>query len=167
MIIGFTGSQSGMTHFQKEELKKILQMKECSEFIMGDCIGSDKQAANIAVECGVTIFTVYPPVDIRKRAFFADERKNTAYNQIITPYVERLVLGKPIKIRWMPIKPYLERNKDIVDASAIMIATPKEHKHTIRSGTWSTIRYAWKVKKTDIVIIPPIVREDNVENVPA
>jgi hypothetical protein len=57
----------------------------------------------------------------------------------------------------MPVEPYLERNKRIVDNVTLLIATPKEFHHTLRSGTWSTIRYAWK-KKIDVVIIPPIER---------
>lgn len=159
MLIGFTGSQSGMTQFQKDELFKILSMKECSEFIHGDCIGSDAEANNIALSVGVKLFTIHPPSNSHKRAFCFDPNKRFLWNRINTPFVE--IGNEGVKVRWMPIEAYLERNKRIVDSVSLMIATPKEFTHTVRSGTWSTIRYAWKNKK-DIIIIPPIDRPKNI-----
>lgn len=157
MIVGFTGSQSGMTPFQKNEIKTLLEYKGCSEFAFGDCIGSDIEAANIAVDSGVEIFTVFPPDNPNKRAFFADPKHDRLHVGFNTPYIDVELRGKRIKVRWMPTKAYLERNKDIVNYCGFLVATPKEFKHTIRSGTWSTIRYAWKLKK-DIVIVPPVER---------
>jgi|SRR5688572_307703 len=159
MIISFSGTQSGMTHFQSEELKKILNLKQCSEFAHGDCVGSDIEAAYIAVDMGINIFTVFPPDRFRRRAFFADEKQITKHNGFLTPYIDVVVRGKNIKVRWMPVEPYLKRNVKMVDYSAMLIATPKEFKHTIRSGTWATIRHAWKSKK-DEVVIPPIERPE-------
>jgi hypothetical protein len=138
-----------MTNWQREELRKLL--KECSEFVFGDCIGSDIEAADIALNEDVKIFTVYPQnKDSRKRAWFYNpdkdiKRENGQWN----------LYPSGIRIRWMPAKPPLERNKLIVDNCEYMIATPKEFEHTIRSGTWATIRYAWKTKKNHITIIPP------------
>jgi hypothetical protein len=45
-------------------------------------------------------------------------------------------------------KSYLERNRDIVDASDTMIAFPSTKHEVQRSGTWYTIKYAKKQKYT-------------------
>jgi len=153
MLIGFTGSQSGMTQFQKDESRKILIEKECSELVFGDCIGSDLQVATIALTVGVRIFTIHPPDNPNKRAWAWDQDKTTKNNRIITPYINKI----GISVRWYPVCNYLKRNHHIVDQVALLIATPKEFQHTLRSGTWSTIRYAWKTKK-NIIIIPPVDR---------
>lgn len=48
-------------------------------------------------------------------------------------------------------KDYLTRNKDIVNQSQLLIAWPKDKdQEELRSGTWSTVRYA---RKTNTKII--------------
>lgn len=169
MLIGFTGTQSGMTTFQKHELRKILKMKECSEFMQGDCIGADEESVEEAIQAGVRIFTVFPPDNTKKRAWTFDKEQKTKWNRIITPYMDVAVgpshPALKVNVKWMPVEAYLERNKRIVDTVSLMIAAPKEYVHTVRSGTWSTIRYAWKTKR-DIIIIPPVERplEDEAES---
>ena len=51
-------------------------------------------------------------------------------------------------------KDYLERNHDIVDETDMLIATPGEEQEVQRSGTWATIRYARKQKRTILTIYP-------------
>lgn len=156
MKIGFTGTQRGMTESQKEFLKEILEMKVCTEFCHGDCIGSDAQANQIAINLGISIFTIFPPELTKKRAFCFNPNKMEMGYEWNTIDVADFY---SIKVKWMPENKYLERNKHIVDSVDWMIATPKEFEHSIRSGTWATIRYAWKRKK-GITIIPPIEREN-------
>ena len=45
------------------------------------------------------------------------------------------------------------RNKDIVNSCDILIACPENDKEVIRSGTWSTIRYAKKINKTVLLFV--------------
>lgn len=157
-IIGFTGSQRGMTNFQKRILKEILELKQCTEFAHGDCIGSDAEANEIAFDFGVRIFSIYPPLNQRKQAHcFPVTEIQSKYDGQFRSVIYR---GITIQVRWFTKDEYLARNKKIVDHSQWMIACPKEHQHSIRSGTWSTIRYAWKIKK-DLTIIPPIEREED------
>lgn len=87
----------------------------CPVFHYGDCVGADKQAFGLATYLGFTTIS-HPPIDSSKRAF-------------TKPDIEL----KP--------KEYLERNKDIVKASDILIACP-HGAEVMRSGTWSTFRYA-------------------------
>lgn len=157
--MGFTGTQRGMTKFQKEHLVQILKLKQCSEFVHGDCIGSDAEANDVAFDCGIRIFTIFPAhgVNTKKRAYcFIPDRKD----RVRAIWHEIIYKGETIRVRWMTPDMPLARNKHIVDNVAWMIATPKEHTHTLRSGTWATIRYAWKTKR-DITIIPPIVRDED------
>lgn len=72
---------------------------------------------------------IHPPKDESKRAFsIADEVRGA--------------------------KPYLQRNKDIVDETDVLIATPKGNEEELRSGVWATIRYARKQKKKIVIIFP-------------
>ena len=50
---------------------------------------------------------------------------------------------------------YHERNRNIVDATDILVATPKENKGDIyRGGTWYTINYAVSKGKPVYIIWP-------------
>lgn len=158
MRIFFTGTQSGMTKFQKEELASLLKTLKCSEFSHGDCLGADKQANEIAFDSGIRIFTIFPPKNPNKRAWCFNEEK--VLNNDNGQWYTLTYKGEEIKVRWMPRDEYLNRNRHGVDNSAWVIAAPKEHQHSMRSGTWMTIRYAWKVRKDKNTIIPPIVREN-------
>ena len=52
------------------------------------------------------------------------------------------------------IKPPLDRNRDIVDACDVLIATPKDFVEELRSGTWATVRYARKQRKPLVIVWP-------------
>lgn len=128
MIVGFTGTQRGMTVEQWRKLLLILTAYNPGSFHEGDCIGSDYQAANGARHAGFRIIG-HPPTKDSKRAYFpADE--------------------------WRSAAPYLVRNRNIVDASQEMIATPGEFDEQLRSGTWSTVRYARRIGRPVHVILP-------------
>lgn len=128
MAIGFTGTQLGLVWKQKSTLKSVLEKLRpvFSKFHHGDCIGADKQANDLARELNYRIVS-HPPSNEKKRAFCEAD-------QVLPP------------------KEYLARNHDIVNCSQVLIACPKESQEVVRSGTWSTIRYARKMKK-DIIII--------------
>ena len=128
MAVGFTGTQLGLAWKQKATLRSILEQLHSVflKFHHGDCIGADKESNDLAREIGFKIVS-HPPLNESKRAFCEAD-------QIL------------------PSKEYLERNHDIVNHSQILIACPKESQEVVRSGTWSTIRYARKMQK-DIIII--------------
>jgi hypothetical protein len=136
--IGFTGTRSGLTRDQFNSLFSLLTEKGVEEFHHGDCIGADARVHHLIVDhfpdCKIII---HPPKDSKYRAFCWDEKKAHL---------------KLCDLR--PEKDYLERNQDIVDECDILIATPKEVKEVLRSGTWSTVRYASKVGKSSIIVYP-------------
>jgi hypothetical protein len=136
MIVGFTGTQRGMNEAQWATLWSLLVPRAPGDFHEGDCIGADDQAAKGARAAGFRIIG-HPPSNSSKRAFFqCDELR--------------------------PPADYLVRNHRIVDASQEMIATPGEAEEQLRSGTWSTIRYARRIGRPCHVILPDGLLRDHV-----
>lgn len=124
---GFTGTRQGMTPQQKRSVREILG--SASTFHHGDCLGSDEQAHDIAKSIGLSV-VIHPPSNDSMRAWCDGDES-------------------------FPEKDYLTRNKDIVDFSSYLIAAPAEEKgEKLRSGTWSTVRYARKVGKKVFVVRP-------------
>jgi hypothetical protein len=126
MRIGFTGTRVGMSGKQKKELKKLLM--GASEFHHGDCVGADAEADQIARELGVRIF-IHPPEIKDLRAY----------------------CYQPADVMFNP-RPYLDRNKDIVNSTDFLIGAPSTDNEQMRSGTWSTIRYGRKVGKRVVIL---------------
>ena len=133
--IGFTGTQQGITRNQRvllyRCLKNLFDSDDINVLHHGDCIEGDTEAHDLAVRIGYEI-EIHPSTIKSKRAF-----KNT---------------GKIRKIH--EAKPPLERNHDIVNASRLLLACPKEEHEVLRSGTWSTVRYARKKHKRVETILP-------------
>lgn len=128
MNIGFTGTRHGMTPRQLAALDAELRRHSSGALHHGDCIGADEQACGLAK--GLAIPTVcHPPKNPKLRAF----TKNTVT---------------------LPEQGYLARNRDIVDASEMLIAAPSSETEEITSGTWYTIRYARKRQKPILILSP-------------
>lgn len=126
LAVGFTGTQRGLTKRQSQALSRWLQHYHPDEFHHGDCIRADEQAQLL---CGC-LRVIHPPSDSSRRAF-------CPYDLITPP------------------KPYLKRNRDIVDATAILLVCPGEMTERLRSGTWSTFRYALKLGTKIIFVFYP------------
>lgn len=128
MKVGFTGTQRGMTETQASTVKSLLLLNRCREFHHGDCIGADAQAHDIAT--ALSLLTVsHPPIVNLKRA-------NKKADVIL------------------PAKDYLDRNRDIVRETDMLVATPGETEEQLRSGTWSTVRYARKLVRRIWIVWP-------------
>lgn len=125
--IGFIGTQVGMTWEQMCAVFDILSRNH-GWLHHGDCVGADHMAHGVAREAGWSV-TLHPPTEDRKRAFCVGDRA------------------------WFA-KPYLERNRDIVDATIGLIATPAGFQEELRSGTWSTVRYARKKGRPIKIVMP-------------
>ena len=122
MKIGFTGTQQGMTDAQLDAVHFLigdLSVKEMDKVWghHGDCIGADWEFHCI---CRRRRFLIarHAPLNSTKRAFCDFDLD-------------------------MPRLEHLMRNRQIVLCTNVLIATPAT-KEIIRSGTWSTIRYARK-----------------------
>lgn len=134
VIVGFTGTQVGMTRKQIDNLRAQLPHLMIGtapfEFHHGDCIGADAEAHEVALACGYEI-VIHPPEYESKRAFCSG--------------------AASVK----PPRPYLERNHDIVNAADVLIAAPRTLQEEVRSGTWATVRYWKKTGKQGGVILAP------------
>jgi len=128
--IGVTGTREGASPAQKAYISLILHsFKGNVELHHGDCVGVDEQCHDLMLLKGHRS-VIHPPIDERLRS-----TKTKDY--------------KEMKER----KSYLDRNKDIVDASNIMLIIPKGPEEQ-RSGTWSTYRYA-RSKGKPIILVEP------------
>jgi hypothetical protein len=153
MKYGFTGTHHGSTQAQRITLRALLMELhekliavtplERHEFHHGDCVGADDKANDIAWDTGYHI-TIHPPVLIKNRAFCKAGLPPQSISSIAI--LQNFII--------LPPKPYMVRNKDIVDDAARLFACPAGFDEELRSGTWATIRYARK-KKIPITIIWP------------
>lgn len=143
--VGFTGTQDGTTKPQLVSLIDLMGelQEDIKEVHHGDCIGSDSEFHSICLLMEGVFIIIHPPDNDGKRAFCQFHEG---------------ALRHP--------KPYLERNKVIVDQSHVLIATPKTAEEELRSGTWSTVRYARKQGKKIYLILPDgaIKMEDHVHS---
>lgn len=140
MIVGFTGTRDGMTWVQQGALDEYLQL-EGATFHHGDCLGADEQADAIAWRYGLQRH-IHPPVDPKLRAYCHRIRELDNGDRL---YSE---------------KPYLDRNRDIVDACDVLVAAPKERPFGLdavpgqwpKGGTWHTVRYAQRTRKPIVIV---------------
>lgn len=121
-VVGFTGTRSGMTALQKVTFNRLVQSLQIKEFHHGDCVGADYDAheavRRLLPECEII---AHPPQSDKYRA-----------------YVSECTVLDP--------KPYLERNRDIVSASGLIIVVPKQDSKPTNmrgQGTWWTFEHAW------------------------
>lgn len=116
------------------EYLRFLRDSGYTHFHHGDCIGADAQAARFAKALGF-ILVCHPghPRDKSNTMF----RAFTDFNDVMHE-----------------AKPFVVRDRDIVDAVETMVATPVGLEE-IRSGTWTTVRYARRKEKPIHIIYPP------------
>jgi hypothetical protein len=127
MEIGFTGTREGLTDAQKDKVGDVLSHHFTSAH-HGDCIGADEYFHLICAYIDLHTVVHPPEHDVLRAYCTADEYREP--------------------------KPYLRRNKDIVDEADWMVACPRSMKEELRSGTWFTVRYARKCKKKLTIIYP-------------
>lgn len=138
MTFGITGTRNGMTAAQKQHVHLMLSSGLLAPaprvFVHGDCIGADQQAAVMAQELGYhTValpgFNPRDPANTGNRAFHLSDEVH-------------------------PPQAFLVRDRQIVDLADLMLATPAQEQEVMRSGTWATVRYARKVRRKLLLILP-------------
>lgn len=125
---GFTGSRRGMTCDQLATMETQILCHITGWWHHGDCVGSDKASHALAIAHRLQT-CVHPPSDSRLRAWCKGD-----------------IILEP--------KHYLARNCDIVDSTCRLIAAPATMDEELRSGTWYTVRFARKLGRLIIIVLP-------------
>ena len=127
MIVGYTGTQKGMTTAQRFAVVWVLARGEALPNFAehGDCIGGDEEFHALCEDLGIPV-GVRPCTVKAKRAFC-----------------------KPSSGWVAPPMPPLHRNKQTVKSVDFLIATPAQDYEYPRSGTWATVRYARERSERD------------------
>jgi hypothetical protein len=122
--VSFTGTREGMSAWQKQQLVKFLEehRNQVALFAHGACSGADVEAHYMVRDvCGSSTFIAVFPSTAKTRVHVQGA------DYVADP------------------KPPLERDRDIVDCGCdLLLAAPLQMSEVLRSGTWSTIRYARK-----------------------
>jgi hypothetical protein len=129
MKAGFSGTREGMTTAQYHALWNLMHQLKVTEWHHGDCVGSDAESHILALEMKLYI-VIHPPVDETHRAFCQGA------NEVRPP------------------KTHFARNRDIVDETVLLLATPLLNVPQERGGTWYTIRYGVKRDHQPYVVWP-------------
>lgn len=133
MKLTFTGTQEGMTARQFEAFMKFIADPRWTEFGNGLCIGADAEALR---------HVVLARPDLTVTGFPSDRHDKTAWGV--------LRLCHRVHARKDP----LMRNADMAAWCDAAVATPKEAKEVIRSGTWATVRYVRNLGKPVTILEP-------------
>lgn len=138
MILTFTGTQQGMTPEQKDRVLRLMIIRRIhiQEIHVGGCIGADQEFYEMLTENQLAITTIWPS-NIQSKHGIAVEHHRLHYPHMVQPE-----------------QPPLDRNKEMVNLSTHLLATPKEYEEELRSGTWATIRAAWKQRLVTTIILP-------------
>lgn len=129
--VGFTGTRHGMSPTQIEAVVMIMKRVASIGMVLarhGDCVGADEDFHDIA-------------------------RSVSAFVEI-HPGSSSAMRGHSCADRTRAPSGFLERNRRIVDLSALVIATPFEPTHRDRGGTWYTVDHALKCKKPLALVLP-------------
>jgi hypothetical protein len=127
MRLGFTGTRDGMTYKQRIVCIKYITDLDPDWGGHGDCIGSDTDFHRICLAQQIQLH-LFP-------SWLSSRAHNDGFDLCD------------------PEKGPLERDRDIVNWADQMLATPKGEE-VLRSGTWTTIRFARKMGKVINIIMP-------------
>lgn len=130
IVVGFTGTRSGMTDIQKEKVEEILVKDKPNYVIHGGCIGADEDFHHIVKKLGIYI---------KVRPGHSAKDGDTSFH---FDYSDADEVGES--------KSYFQRNRDIVIECDLLIGAPYNKVET--GGTWYTINYAKQIGKSNIII---------------
>ena len=130
---GFTGTRAGMRPFQSMIVRRSLSEGKPIVFRHGGAFGADFEAHAIWREtCQEQSIANVWPADEKRAALFTGQ----------------------LCVRVEPVMPPLERNVEIVKRSVFLLAAPHTEHEEQRSGTWATIRAAFRINLPVLIIWP-------------
>lgn len=137
--IGITATRDGLTARQFTSVFQLFRniktvcdnSYKIAKLHQGCCVGGDEQLTIAAIALGMDV-AAHPPTDSKLLSKLALDLSHTK--------------SEPL--------PYLERNRVIVDQCDTIIAAPNNYENMLRSGTWSTYRYAKLNFKKIFLVLP-------------
>jgi hypothetical protein len=114
-----------MSEQQRVVVRDLLAAIGPTEVRHGDCRGSDEQFHQLAASTGTIRITIHPPENPALRAWCKGD-------EVLDPL------------------PYLLRNRAIVAASNLLLATPASA--LVEGGTWHTIGEAIRMERRTIIV---------------
>lgn len=135
---GFTGTRTRPTSAQCTWVDRQLRQADLTSVRHGVCVGSDAVFHRLSVMWGKFLY-LHPPINQK----YLDQ--------------EALALSRASeKCHVLAPKGYHARNRDIVDGSDILLATPRmvEIEDNPTSGTWMTINYARSLGRPRLICLP-------------
>lgn len=132
-VIGFTGTREGWTADQARQFVRFMR-GYIGEFHNGYAEGADEDSLRTVDRMGGYDLHIHPP----------------KVKKFIAHYVP-----KHSQVIWHEEAGFLERDRQIVVASEVMVATPGGFKEIARgSGTWATIRITRAELRPLCIIFP-------------
>lgn len=127
--VGVTGTRSGMTGHQRNEIAKFLG-ERIGELHHGDCVGVDVEVAGIAKDLGYRI-VCHPPIIPEFQGNFPSDETRELFS-------------------------YFARNRNIVNETDVLLVVPYQMEWQSNGGTWYTHDYAKKVGKPIYIFWPEV-----------
>lgn len=118
-----TGTERGGTLVQLKVADVLLRSWQPSLLLHGGCIGVDDELDALAVELNISR-EIFPSTLLNKRV----------PDEVFQRRGGSLVIHPPA--------PPLSRNRVMVRRASRVLALPAEAREILRSGTWTTVRYA-------------------------
>jgi hypothetical protein len=131
MKIGVTGTREGANDRQLEAIITFMEsLGSGHELHHGDCSGVDVEVAQVAKELGWRI-VCHPPKTTETQGYFGGDE-----------------IRQPLG--------YLQRDRNIVDETEMLIVVPLQNQWQSRGGTWYTHDYAVKKGKPVNIFYPGV-----------
>lgn len=134
VMLGFTGTQEGMTLQQRETVQRLVEELNPSIVRHGACKGADAEFSEIAAHAGVPVIVAHPGHDQHGRS--PHRAKSFHYTDLLD--AER----------------YMKRNRAIIAKSNLIIACPNAQPFFKKGGTFLTTQAALAAKKAVTVVWP-------------
>lgn len=133
MIIGFTGPRSGINSTQIEIFADLFRHLDGHAMVHGGAQGADEQADTVAAGLiDPWNIEIFPGNEDRQR-YWQCKMPRRQVHQWIAP---------------------LDRNRLVANACHVLIAAPRTASEEARSGTWTTVRYARRMRIRHVLVWP-------------
>jgi hypothetical protein len=144
LILGFTGTRTGMSLAQIGSIRKTIRTYRLItpriEAHHGVCIGADIHFHEICKDLSLYVIG-HPGIRPDGKCF---TRATCICNELRPP------------------RPFLARDRDIVNVAHILLAAPAGFREEIRSGTWTTVRYARRIQRKIVIFWPDgTIKQEN------